>query len=125
MTAEKYVHQLGSKDFLDFLSIILDELHIIDDLKEKWYIEITLKYIVVAGKVPDKEGVVKAIQKKLLEKLAMNLLKQFEKDGFEKGRLDGKLEGRTEGKLGGIQQEKLNLALKLIEDEVPLEQVSH
>jgi predicted transposase/invertase (TIGR01784 family) len=132
-TAAKYVHQLGSKDFLDFLSLILDELQILDALKERWYIEITLKYIAVAGKISDKDGFVKAIQEKLSEELTVNLLKEFEKDGFQKGKLEGKLEGiqqglekgKLEGKLEGIQQEKLNLALKLISDEVPLEQVSH
>lgn len=46
---------------------------------------------------------------------------QLFKDGFKKRRRE---RWKMEGKLEGIQQEKLNLALKLITDEVPLEQVS-
>jgi predicted transposase YdaD len=45
---------------------------------------------------------------------------QLFKEGYQKRRLEGKMEGKLEG----IQQEKLNLTLKLIADEVPLELVS-
>jgi predicted transposase YdaD len=45
---------------------------------------------------------------------------QLFKEGYKKRRLEGKMEGKLEG----IQQEKLNLTLKLIADEVPLELVS-
>jgi predicted transposase YdaD len=45
---------------------------------------------------------------------------QLFKESYQKRRLEGKMEGKLEG----IQQEKLNLTLKLIADEVPLELVS-
>ncbi len=46
----------------------------------------------------------KSIQEKLSEETAMNLLQEFEKDGFQKGIQQGLEKGKLEGKLETLHQ---------------------
>jgi predicted transposase/invertase (TIGR01784 family) len=112
----KYIYALRHAD-VALLTWLLEKAAELALQGEEDYARSIVVYAAEAGDIPNKALLVQAIESTFKGGIAMNLLKEFEKDGLQKGLQQGKLEGRLEG----MEQEKQAIALKLLDKGLSLE----
>lgn len=116
----KYIYDLRHGDF-DLLKGILEKVAELASQGEEEYAWSIVIYGVLAGKIPDKDLLIRAIETTFKGDMAMNLLKEFEKDGLKKGLEQGRLEGLQQGLQQGIEKERQAIALNLMDEGMPVE----
>jgi predicted transposase YdaD len=111
----KYIYDLRHGD-LSLLTFLFEKVAELAFQGEEDYARSVVVYGVLAGHIPHKALVTQAIETAFKGDMAMNLLKEFEKDGLKKGLEQGRLEGRIEG------LEKV--ALNLLAEGLPVELIA-
>ena len=115
----KYIYALRHGD-LGLLMFLLEKVAELASQGEEEYAQSIVVYGALAGHIPDKSLLVKAIQATFHGDAAMNILKEFEKDGLKKGLEQGRLEGLQQGIEKGIEKERQAIALNLLDEGMPM-----
>ena len=112
----KHIYALRHGDRA-LLEKLVAKVVLIEKKGEMDYAKDILVYAMLAGRIPDKKLLVDVIETAFEGDSAMNLLKEFEKDGIKKGRELGLQEGLEKGLEEGLER----VALNLLEKGVSLE----
>jgi predicted transposase/invertase (TIGR01784 family) len=104
----KYIYALRHAD-VALLTWLLEKAAELALQGDEDYARSIVVYAAEAGDIPNKALLVQVIESTFKGDMAMNLLKEFEKDGLQKGLQQGLQQGRLEGRLEGIEKVALNL----------------
>ena len=109
---------------------MLPDLQILERQGEIRYISRIFEYIIVAGKIEKREKFNQLIKKSFAEKTeekVMTIAELFRQDGWEKGIEQGVKQGVKQGVEKGLLRGKMEtskeIAFKLLQQGVPLDQI--
>lgn len=120
----KHVH---SEDMLPFLKKTMELLRVLENSGEFRYINLSLRYMMEAGKVSSKDEFVKAVTEGLtyIEKdEIMVIADMFKKEVFERGKEKGREEGIEKGIEKGSEEKAILIAKNMLAENMTLELIA-
>jgi recombination-promoting nuclease RpnB len=111
---EFVLKHIFARDILPYLNDIAQNLHYLNEIGGREYIEIVLQYLLERGELSDEKSFFELVDTKISHEVGEKIMSLAERLR-EKGRLEGKLEGKLEGRLEGKLEEKLEIANSMLD----------